>query len=211
MSAYYPQQSQGLFSKRAIVFIAIIAFHALIIYAFATGLANNGARIINTILQTNIIQTQKVQELPPPPPHVDLKVQPPVQVVAPEVTITIPVAPPPIHIAPVVKPTPPAPIRVPPAPIINVSTRGINEPDTNDYYPDASRRNNEEGHGVVHICVDTRGRVSEAKIAASTGHPMLDEAAVKLAKAYRFRPATQGGKPITQCTGLPVRFTLTSG
>ncbi|HEX4049253.1 MAG TPA: energy transducer TonB [Steroidobacteraceae bacterium] len=210
MSAYYPQQSQGLFSKRAIVFIAIIAFHALIIYAFATGLVTNGARIINTILQTNIIQTQKVQELPPPPPHVDLKVPPPVTVIAPEVQINIPVAPPPIHVAPVVK-VAPAPIRVPPAPIIGVSERGISEPDTNDYYPDASRRNNEEGHGIVHICVDTRGRVADAKVSVSTGHPMLDEAAVKLAKAYRFRPATQGGKPVPQCTGLPVRFTLTGG
>ncbi|HTT07041.1 MAG TPA: TonB family protein [Steroidobacteraceae bacterium] len=210
MSAYYPQQSQGLFSKRAIVFIAIIAFHALIIYAFATGLANNGARIINTILQTNIIQTQKVQELPPPPPHVDLKVPPPVSVVAPEVTINIPVAPPVIHVAPVVKAAP-APIHVAPVPIIPVSTKGISEPDTNDYYPDASRRNNEEGRGIVHICVDTRGRVSEARIATSTGHPMLDDAAVNLAKAYRFRPATQGGKPVTECTGLPVRFNLTGG
>lgn len=209
MSAYYPQQSQGLFSKRAIIFVAIILFHAVIIYAFATGLVNSGARIINTILQTNIIQTQKVQELPPPPPHVDLKAPPPVAVVAPEVQITIPVAPPPIHVAPVVKAAPPAPIHVAPVPIIPVSEKGITEPSADDYYPDASRRNNEEGHGLVHICVDTRGRVSEARIATSTGHPMLDDAAVKLAKAYRFKPATQGGKPVPQCTSLPVKFALT--
>ncbi|HWG76706.1 MAG TPA: energy transducer TonB [Steroidobacteraceae bacterium] len=209
MSAYYPQQSQGLFSKRAIVFLAIIVFHVVIIYAFMTGLAQSGARMINTILQTNIIETQKVQELPPPPPHVDLKAPPPVSVVAPEVEITIPVTPPPIHVAPVVKAPPPAPIRVAPVPIIPVSTKGITEPDTNDYYPDASRRNNEEGHGMVHICVDPRGHVNQARIAASTGHPMLDEAAVKLAKAYRFRPATQGGKPVNFCTQLPVRFALT--
>lgn len=209
MSAYYPQQSQGLFSKRAIVFIAIIVFHALIIYAFATGLANNGARIINTILQTNIIQTQKVQELPPPPPHVDLKVPPPVSVVAPEVTINIPVAPPPIHVAPPPPKVVAAPIHVAPKPI--VPAKIVSAPDINDYYPDASRRNNEEGRATVSICIDTRGRVATTKLAASSGHPMLDDAAVKLAKAYRFKPATQDGKPVQQCLGLPVKFVLTGG
>jgi outer membrane biosynthesis protein TonB len=40
---------------------------------------------------------------------------------------------------------------------------------------------------------------------------MLDDAAVKLAKAYRFKPATQGGKVVMQCTGLPIKFELTGG
>ncbi len=208
MSAYYPQQSQGLFSKRAIVFIAIIAFHALIIYAFATGLANNGARIINTILQTNIIQTQKVQELPPPPPHVDLKMPPPVSVVAPEVTINIPVAPPVIHTPPPVK-VAPAPIHV--APVPKIQPRPTFVPDVNDYYPDASRRNNEEGRALVNVCVDPRGRVATVKVASSSGHPMLDDAALKVAKAFRFKPATQGGKPVEDCVSLPVKFVLTGG
>lgn len=209
MSAYYPQQSQGLFSKRAIVFLAIVVFHIIIIYAFMTGLAQSGARMINTILQTNIIETQKVQELPPPPPHVDLKAPPPVAVVAPEVQITIPVAPPPIHVAPVVKAAPPAPIHVAPVPIVGAKI--VSAPDINDYYPDASRRNNEEGRATVNICIDTRGRVATTKLEASSGHPMLDDAAVKLAKAYKFKPATQGGKPVQQCLGLPVKFVLTGG
>lgn len=211
MSAYYPQNSQGIFSKRAIVFIAIVAIHVIIIYAFATGLTNGAKQILNTILQTNIIQTQKEQVLPPPPPHVDLKVPPPVQVVAPEVTINIPVAAPPIHnVAPVVHAPPPAPvIHAPPAPI--VGARITYAPDVNDYYPDASRRNNEEGRSTVRICVDTRGRVATATLASSSGHPMLDDAAVKLAKAYRFKPATQAGKAIEQCVGLPIKFVLTGG
>lgn len=210
MSAYYPQNSSGIFSKRAIVFIAIVLFHVLIIYAFATGLANNGARIINTILQTNIIQTQKVQNLPPPPPHVDLKVPPPVQVVAPEVNITIPVAAPPItRTAPVVKVAPRPVIHVPPAPIVGV--RVTYAPDVNDYYPDASRRNNEEGRTAVRVCVDPRGRVASASVTGSSGHPMLDDAALKLAKAYRFKPATQAGRPVAQCVGLPIKFVLTGG
>jgi len=209
MSAYYPNQSQGIFSKRAIVFLAILVFHGIIIYAFATGLTNGAKQILNTILQTNIIQTQKVQELPPPPPHVDLKVPPPMQVVAPEVEITIPVTPPPVTAPPRVVKAAPVVIHAPPAPIQSV--RVTYAPDPQDYYPDASRRLNEEGRAMVHICVDTHGHVSSAEVAASSGHPMLDDAAIKLAKAYRFKPATQAGKVVTQCTGLPIKFELTGG
>jgi periplasmic protein TonB len=208
MSAYYPNSSSLFSGKRAIIFIAIIAFHLLIIYAFATGLVKNGRALINTILQTNIIQTQKVQELPPPPPHVDLKVPPPVSVVAPAVTINIPPPPAPIHVAP--PPPPPKPvIHVPPAPL--VMAKVTYAPDVNDYYPDASRRNNEEGRGMAKICINARGRVASASVASSTGHPMLDAAMVQLAKAYRFKPATRAGKPVPVCTSLPVRFELTGG
>lgn len=208
MSAYYPGNSSAVSSRRTIIFILILAFHALIIYAFATGLVTSGKALIQTILQTNIIQTQKVQELPPPPPHVDLKAPPPVSVVAPEVTINIPVAPPPIHVAPK-PPPPPAPIHV--APVPTIPPKIVSAPDVNDYYPDASRRNNEEGRGMAKICIDTRGRVASAQVGSSTGHPMLDSAMLQIAKAYRFKPATKGGKPTEYCTGLPIRFVLTAG
>ncbi len=207
MSAYYPNSS-NVMSKRALIFIIILAFHAVIIYAFMTGLVSQGARLVNTILQTNIIQTQKVQELPPPPPHVDLKVPPPVTVVAPDVTINIPLPPAPIHVAPPPKAAPPV-IHVPPAPL--VMARVVSAPDVNDYYPDASRRNNEEGRGMAKICIDTRGRVASAAVESSTGHPMLDAAMLQLAKAYRFKPATRAGKPVPVCTALPVKFQLTGG
>lgn len=206
MSTYYRPHDTEFFSKRLIVFAAIIAFHAVIVWAFVTGLAASGARLVATILKTNIIQTEKVQELPPPPPQAKLNVPPPVTVVAPDVIINIPTAPPPVTVVQkpvVVKPIAPPP----PAPI--VPAKVAYAPDTADYYPAQSRRNNEEGRALVHICVDERGRVASAAIDGSSGHALLDDAAVRLAKAYRFKPATQGGKPVQQCTGLPVKFVLT--
>ena len=206
MSTYYRPHDTEFFSKRLIIFIAIVAFHGLIVWAFVTGLATSGARLVATILKTNIIQENKVQELPPPPPQAKLNVPPPVTVVAPDVVINIPVAPPPVTVVP--KPvTAPKPIVTPPAPIVPVKNTYM--PDTSDYYPAQSRRNNEEGRALVHICVDERGRVASAAIDASSGHALLDDAAVRLAKQARFKPATQGGKPIQSCTGLPVKFVLT--
>src|SRR5579871_4601553 len=188
MSTYYRPHDTEFFSKRLIIFIAIVAFHGLIVWAFVTGLATSGARLVATILKTNIIQENKVQELPPPPPQAKLNVPPPVTVVPKPVTA-------------------PKPIVTPPAPIVPVKNTYM--PDTSDYYPAQSRRNNEEGRALVHICVDERGRVASAAIDASSGHALLDDAAVRLAKQARFKPATQGGKPVQSCTGLPVKFVLT--
>jgi len=206
MSTYYRPHDTEFFSKRLIIFIAIVAFHGLIVWAFVTGLATSGARLVATILKTNIIQENKVQELPPPPPQAKLNVPPPVTVVAPDVVINIPTAPPPVTVVP--KPvTAPKPIVVAPKPI--VPAKVTYAPDPADYYPAQSRRNNEEGRALVHICVDERGRVASAAVDASSGHALLDDAAVRLAKLYRFKPATQDGKPVQQCTGLPVKFVLT--
>jgi len=206
MSTYYRPHDAEFFSKRLIIFLAIVAFHGLIVWAFVTGLATGAKNLIVTILKTNIIQTEKVQELPPPPPQAKLNSPPPVTVVAPDVIINIPTAPPPVTVAP--KPTVVKPIAAPPpAPIVPAKVSYA--PDPADYYPAQSRRNNEEGRALVHICVDERGRVASAAIDGSSGHALLDDAAVRLAKLYRFKPATQGGKPVQQCTGLPVKFVLT--
>src|ERR1039457_3539498 len=116
MSAYYPQDASFL-SNRAIVFVAILVIHAVVIYAFASGLAKSGQRYLQTILQTNIIQTEKPKDLPPPPPPVDLKERPPVQMSPPDINITVPVDLPPPPITNVTtKPTPPPPPPPPRAP-----------------------------------------------------------------------------------------------
>ncbi|MGH8205155.1 MAG: TonB family protein [Steroidobacteraceae bacterium] len=89
-----------------------------------------------------------------------------------------------------------------------VMAKAIHVPDLKAFYPDAARRIREEGNGAVHLCIDTRGRVTSAEVASSTGHPMLDDAMLKLAKAFRFNPATRAGRPVNECTGMPVKFVL---
>ncbi|MGA2364707.1 MAG: energy transducer TonB [Steroidobacteraceae bacterium] len=205
MNAYYPQQESSLLTKRGIIFLAIIVIHVLVIYAFASGLAKSGKRYLQTILQTNIINQEKVKELPPPPPPVDLKERPPIQVVAPEVSITIPVETAPITV--VKPPPPPAPVVVrppPPGTPVQVTFR----PDISNYYPEAARREGQEGRAIIKICVNQQGKIDSADVATSSGFPELDEAAIKVAKAYRFKPATSEGKPVSSCPTLPVKFEL---
>jgi periplasmic protein TonB len=205
MSAYYPQDASFL-SKRAIVFVAIVVLHVIIIYAFASGLAKSGQRYLQTILQTNIIQTEKPKDLPPPPPPVDLKEKPPVQVIAPDINITVPVdIPPPITnvVKAVTAPPPPAP-----RPVAPTKLEVISKPDVRDFYPDQARREGTEGRAQVKICINTSGKVDTAEVVTSSGSPLLDEAAIKVGKAFRFKPPTQEGKPVATCPTLPVKFEL---
>jgi protein TonB len=205
MNAYYPQQETSLLTKRGIIFLAIIVIHVLVIYAFASGLAKSGKRYLQTILQTNIINQEKVKELPPPPPPVDLKERPPIQVVAPEVSITIPVETAPITVPKPAPPPPPVVVRPPPPGTpVQVTFR----PDISNYYPEAARREGQEGRAIIKICVNQLGKIDSADVATSSGFPELDEAAIKVAKAYRFKPATSEGKPVSSCPTLPVKFEL---
>jgi protein TonB len=206
MAAYYPQET-SIFSKRAIVFVAIVVFHILVIYAFASGLAKSGQRYLSTILQTTMIQQEKPKDLPPPPPPVDLKEKPPVQVIAPDINITVPVeAPPPIQnvTTKAAPPPPPAPRAVAPGTPI----KPISMPDVHDYYPEQARRDGQEGRAQVKVCVGANGKIVSAETATTSGFPALDEAAIKVAKAARFKPATSEGKAVDSCATLPVKFEL---
>jgi protein TonB len=205
MSAYYPQES-NFFSKRLIVFVAIVVLHVVIIYAFASGLAKSGQRYLQTILQTNIIQTEKPKDLPPPPPPVDLQEKPPVVMVAPDINITVPVdVPPPIQVPVVTKAPPPAaPRPAPPPTKLEITYK----PDISNYYPESARRDGQEGRAQVKICINVSGKVDSAEVVTSSGFPILDEAAIKVGKAFRFKPPTQEGKPVSTCPVLPVKFEL---
>ena len=56
-------------------------------------------------------------------------------------------------------------------------------------YPVAARARHYTGSGVFIIRVPVKsGRVTEARVAQSTGHPILDRAAVDALKKWRFKP-----------------------
>jgi protein TonB len=207
--AYYPHDS-NYFSRRGFAFLGIIVLHVFIIWAFAVGFAQQGVRYVQTILQTNIIETEKPKDLPPPPPPVDLKERPPVQVIAPDINISVPVdTPPPIQQVTTqrVEAAPPAPRAIVPGTPI----KQINPVDVNSYYPETSRRNGEEGRVGVKTCVAATGKTVSIEVANTSGFPMLDEAAMKVARAMKFKPATSEGKPVESCATLPIKFTLKGG
>ncbi len=71
-------------------------------------------------------------------------------------------------------------------------------------YPFEARKLRQTGSGVVLLEVDpATGAVKKARMAQSTGHRVLDEAAIAACSAWRFRK----GVPARQ--KAPITFTMT--
>jgi len=209
--AAYAQHDSSYVSRRAIAFVAIVCLHVLLIYGFATGLAQRAIAVVSAPIQTDIVQEVQKRDEPPPPPPPKME-RPPVEVPPPDVAINMPAESTSTaitdvtnrHVVAAPPPPPRAVTRTPPGP-------GKGFPNTEDFYPPASQRLGEEGTATVKACVDPSGKLTEAPtIAQSSGSSRLDEGALKLAKAGsgRYKPGTEDGKPISSCANFRVKFQL---
>ena len=200
--------------RRGLALLVVILLHVVVGYAFYSGLAS---RLVQTIIPpVEIAQIDKPKDIdkpPPPPPKLEeIKpyVPPPefVDIQAPqEQTNAIAVVTQQVQApAPVVQAAPP-----PPRPGTNVGQDPkhplkIGE----DYYPDASKRANEEGRCIVSITVAADGRITNESIQTSSGFPRLDEACLKGVHGQRMKPATEDGKPIEKTVSIPIVWKLTN-
>lgn len=71
------------------------------------------------------------------------------------------------------------------------------------FYPEEARRNGIEGEALVFLLIDSGGKVVAARIEQSSGHRILDEAALRAVRSLHSLPADA-----PQETLLPVRFRL---
>src|SRR3546814_13349146 len=77
--------------RRLIGIGAVVAFHALLIWALAAGLAHKMISILPPPIETRIIEELKTpDEPPPPPPPPALDIPPPPFVPPPEINIATP-------------------------------------------------------------------------------------------------------------------------
>lgn len=75
-------------------------------------------------------------------------------------------------------------------------------------YPTSARRHRYQGTVVLEVLVNENGRVDEQKIFTSSGHLVLDQAALRAVKSWLFQPASRDGKTLTMWVRVPVRFIL---
>lgn len=75
-------------------------------------------------------------------------------------------------------------------------------------YPEPARRREQEGTVILLLRVGVDGHVEEAQLHQSSGHRLLDEAALEAARAWTFVPARQGPRPVEAWVHVPVRFEL---
>ena len=76
-------------------------------------------------------------------------------------------------------------------------------------YPAAARSAGQQGTVIVNITINASGSVTRASLAASSGYPLLDNAAVSAAYGWRFSPATDPyGTPLAYSGNIPVEYDL---
>ena len=99
--------------------------------------------------------------------------------------------------------------KAPPAPVENteyhpgrVSGFGRNN------YPRAAKERGWEGTVTLKIHILADGGIGEVIVTSSSGHDMLDEAAVDMVKEGHATPARRGDKPVDSWVIVPYRFHL---
>lgn len=79
-----------------------------------------------------------------------------------------------------------------------------------DYYPELSKRDHEEGRCVVRLTVTADGSIENEAIQTSTGFARLDDACLKAVHGQRMIPATENGVPIEKTVLIPITWNLTN-
>ncbi len=213
----YKYEEPSLFSgKRGVALIVVILIHVIVGYGFYSGLAS---RLVQTIIPpVEIAQIDKPKDVdkpPPPPPKLE-EIKP--YVPPPEFVDIQQQAEPTNAIATVTtvqQPAPQAPVAAPAPPAPKASTNIKMDPKHplkigEDYYPDASKRANEEGRCTVQVTVAADGKITNETIQTSSGFPRLDEACLKGVHGQRVIPATEDGKPVEKTVSIPIVWKLTN-
>jgi TonB family protein len=197
---------------RAVLFLGIAGFHALLAYAFASGLISSTIQILKPDPPMKWIFPEK----PPEPTTTETPRPGPTQFTA---SVVDPLPLPPINpeADPPVASEPPittsiigpssgsGPVAPPPLRLVGRNVM----PATADYYPPSEIRIGYEGTTEIRSCVDTNGRLDGSPVVeASSGRPLLDRAAVRLAQDGKYARAMRGDTPVPNCYRFRVTFTL---
>ena len=140
-------------------------------------------------------------ELPKPPPA---KPAPPRQHAAPPPQSAAPAPSPPREqqVATVTPPPLPSAAVVPPQPISGLASN--RKPD----YPPAARLRGQQGRVVLRVEVSAAGAPLGIAVVSTSGHAVLDKAALAAVEQWRFQPATQAGTPVAGAVDVPIQFRL---
>lgn len=204
---------QGMSAGRIWSIVLVAILHALLGYAFVTGLAYKFVKNVQEDLKTFDVEEQPPPEEEPPPPEAPKQETPPPLVAPPPIVrtnvppppmVTIP-RPPPMPPPITVVPPPPAPPPAPPRTVEPARARANLASYVSDSdYPASALRNEEQGTTGFRLTVGPNGRVTDCTITSSSGSSALDQATCRIMRSRaRFTPARDN-------TGQPTSDTVTN-
>jgi protein TonB len=104
------------------------------------------------------------------------------------------------------------PIPQRPTPVAKAKTPNVPQPvvirNTPPIYPETARRAGWEGRVTVRVEVSADGSPISVALEKSSGYGVLDQAALRAVKTWRFQPRTMGGVAMAGTVDVPVNFTL---
>jgi protein TonB len=106
---------------------------------------------------------------------------------------------------------PPAQASLPPAPkaaAILKEASPLYRANPAPRYPLSARRRGYQGTVILEVLVGHTGRVVDLRLAQSSGHGTLDDAALEAVRGWRFVPGTRDDLPVDMWVRVPVRFQL---
>jgi protein TonB len=75
-------------------------------------------------------------------------------------------------------------------------------------YPTMAKRRGYQGIVVLDVLVNKDGKAESVRLAKSSGHDILDRAAVKGVKEWLFHPAKEEKEPVDAWVKIPIKFQL---
>lgn len=105
---------------------------------------------------------------------------------------------------PAPSPAPPAPEPVVTPPIGNAAYLHNPAP----HYPEAAQEEGWEGRVLLRVHVDASGHPASVEVHVSSGHDVLDKAALAAVRRWTFVPAKRGATPIDGWVDVPLDFRL---
>jgi TonB family protein len=207
MSAYL--HARAPISHRSLALFAIIGLHAAFIFVFANGLMQTmtvgkdieiDARVLNPEQQPVEAPAPLKPEfkrfptpVPEPPVPLDFAPEAPTASAAGETLV-------PAYGAMAVQDTGGSFVR---------ARIGRNFPNPDSFYPPSAIRQEIAGNAVVRVCVGPDGKLAEApQIVQSTQSHLLDDAALRLARAGSYVAGSRGGMAVTDCFKFKTTFQI---
>jgi len=184
-------------------FFAVALAHGLVWYGLTQYRAvDEGPQILP------VVQVSLVNFLPPKNRVTALqeKVTPPKKTPAP-VAETTPVTPEPLAESPVATARPAAAAPQEYSEPIYSAAYLNNQPPA---YPLTARRRGIEGTVLLRVEIHAHGHCQHVRVKRSSGHAVLDRAAVEAVRQWRFVPARRGSQAVTAAVEVPITFRLDS-
>jgi len=203
----FPRESR----KVALAIGASLLLHALLL-AWLPPLVRDAGGQLPSLLEVRLVAPAPMEapqaEPVPKRQAVTSAAVAPVSNDAPEM-LTAPAAPAVAQAVEAAPPRPPVPEQAPsPVPVTPPDLRAAYLSNPRPPYPLVARRLGLEGRVVLRAEILETGACNQILVSQSSGHEVLDQAALQAVKQWRFVPARRGGERVTAWVEVPIVFRL---